>query len=415
MTFDPAILYGLLTALGGGLLIGVDRERRKGDGPDRDSVGLRTCMLVTLNAAVATLLGTAAVVVAGLATIAFAMSSYARSREADPGLTTEFALVALYLLGALAMTRTTLAAALFVVLAVALVSKRLLHGFVRDALGERDITDALLLAAAVLIVLPLLPDRTVDPLGVLNPRSLWLYAILVMAINAAGYIALRVFGPGHGLALAGFFGGFVSSTATIAGMAQRARDEPELTARCSGAALLSNVATVVQLVLILLAVSPGLLRALSLPLAAAGLAALAASGLVLWRGRGGPKADDTAGYGRPFAVHHAVLFAVIVGAALFVGALLREWLGSSGVLVAAGATGFADVHAAAVSLGQVTANAGITPREATFALCLAFGTNSLMKCIAAATGGRAYALPVIAGLLVINAALVGTILLTGPI
>ena len=44
MEFDRVVLLGLLTALGGGLLIGVDRERRKGEGPNRDAIGLRTCM-----------------------------------------------------------------------------------------------------------------------------------------------------------------------------------------------------------------------------------------------------------------------------------------------------------------------------------------------------------------------------------
>lgn len=407
MEFDRLLLFGLLTALGGGLLIGVDRERRKGDGPDRDSIGLRTCMLVSLNAAIAALLGTPALVVAGLGTIAFALASYRRSRTTDPGLTSEFALIALYLLGALAMTQTALAAALFVVLAITLSSKVFLHRLVRNVLSKQDVSDALLLAAAVLIVLPLLPDRAVDPLGVLNPRTLWLYAILVMAINAAGYVALRILGPGHGLALAGFFGGFVSSTATIAGMAQRAREEPALSARCSGAALLSNVATVIQLALILVAVSPSLLSAFALPLIVAGGVAALISASVLWRGRDGPKAEDTAGYGRPFAWHHAVLFAVIVAVALFAGALLRQWLGSGGILVAAAATGLADVHAATISVGQLVANASLSPSEAAFALCCAFATNSLMKCLAALTGGRVYALPVIAGIVVINIALFG--------
>lgn len=411
MAFDRVVLFGLLTALGGGLLVGVDRERRKGDGSDRDAIGLRTCMLVALNAAIATLLGTAALVIAGIGTVAFALLSYRRSRPTDPGLTTEFALIAIYLLGALAMAQASLAAALFVVLAILLASKAFLHRFARNVLSEQDVTDALLLAAAVLIVLPLLPDRTIDPLDALNPRTLWLFAILVMAINAAGYLALRVLGPGRGLAVAGFFGGFVSSTATIAGMAQRARDEPVLSARCSGAALVSNVATVIQLALILLATSPSLLRALAVPLAVTGSVAALVSASVLWRGRDGPQADDSASYGRPFALHHAVLFAVIVAAALFAGALLRRWLGSDGIFVAAAATGLADVHAAAISVGQLVANAGITPREAAFALCFAFATNSAMKCLAALAGGRVYALSVIAGIIVINAALFGTALL----
>ena len=51
--------------------------------------------------------------------------------------------------------------------------------------------------------------------GVLNPRVIWTLVVVVAFINAGGYVALRTLGPARGLALSGFAGGFVSSTATI--------------------------------------------------------------------------------------------------------------------------------------------------------------------------------------------------------
>ncbi|MCP2871735.1 DUF4010 domain-containing protein, partial [Salmonella enterica subsp. enterica serovar Typhimurium] len=86
--------------------------------------------------------------------------------------------------------------------------------------------DGLLLAAAALVILPLVPDRAVDPLGAINPRTLWKLAVLMMAINACGHIALRAAGPALGLSFAGFASGFVSSTATIAAMGAEARRNP---------------------------------------------------------------------------------------------------------------------------------------------------------------------------------------------
>ncbi|MCB1576608.1 MAG: hypothetical protein KDI81_04500, partial [Xanthomonadales bacterium] len=71
------------------------------------------------------------------------------------------------------------------------------------------------------------------------------------------------------------------------------------------------------------------------------------------------------------------------------------------------AAGFADVHAAAVSLGQLNAALALPAHEAGVALAAAFATNSLVKCVAAfATGGMAYARPMIIGIVVINLALV---------
>jgi uncharacterized membrane protein (DUF4010 family) len=292
-------------------------------------------MIVAMIGAIASLLGETVLLMAGIGVVALGLVSYRRSRDSDPGLTSEFALLATLLLGALAMTHMQVAAALFVLLAIILVSKTPLHRFARSVLSEQELDDALRLAASALIMLPLLPDHAIDPLGVLNPRRLWLFAVLVMSINVAGYVALRMFGTGRGLALAGFLGGFVSSIATIAGMGQRAKAAPGLRAECVAAALLSNIATIVQLGLILLAVSPELLRQLALPLAAAGATATIIAAIAFSRIQASPKTKEPATYGRPFTLFQAVLFAFIVTLALLGSALLRRWLGESGVLAAA--------------------------------------------------------------------------------
>ena len=50
-------LLGLAAALGGGLLIGIERERRKGTGPHRALAGVRTFTLAALAGAGAQLTG----------------------------------------------------------------------------------------------------------------------------------------------------------------------------------------------------------------------------------------------------------------------------------------------------------------------------------------------------------------------
>ena len=107
--------------------------------------------------------------------------------------------------------------------ALLLISRSWLHQLVRDRLTEREALDAVLLAAVALIALPLLPDRTLDRWGALNPQLIGRLTVVVLLINAVGYVALRVFGARIGLPVTGFLGGFVSSTATIASLGKRAR------------------------------------------------------------------------------------------------------------------------------------------------------------------------------------------------
>jgi hypothetical protein len=92
----------IAVALGIGLLIGAERERRKGTGPARQPAGVRTFALAGLLGGLAgTLGGAAPVVVAGLAIGALTLSAYLRAPTSDPGLTTEVALVVTFFLGSL--------------------------------------------------------------------------------------------------------------------------------------------------------------------------------------------------------------------------------------------------------------------------------------------------------------------------
>lgn len=396
-----------MVATGIGLLVGIERERSKGVGATRAAAGVRTFLLLALAGAVAQMLGPLVVAVGGGFVALAALSSYRLTRGQDPGLTTEAAMLLVYLLGVLAMQRTVLAAGLGVAVAMVLASKSRLHRFTRQLLTTQELHDILLLAAAAAIVLPLLPDRSIDPWHALNPRKLWLLVVLVMGIQAMGYVALRALGPRAGLALAGLAGGFVSSTATIAAMGERARETPELATACTSAALLSNVGTVIQLAVVVGAFSPAFLYAIAWPLAASGLVAIVAALAWSWHALKAVEALPAGRLGRPFEPLHALAFVAIVGAALLLSAGLYAWMGDAGLAWAAGASGLADVHAAAASLAQLVAAAQVGVAEARWPLVVALVTNSSMKlAMAFLRGGSGYGLRVLSGVAAMVAAFV---------
>ncbi|GAA4805980.1 MgtC/SapB family protein [Lysobacter hankyongensis] len=398
-------LPGFCVAFAVGLLIGIERERNKGDGPGRAAAGVRTFILVALAGAIAQRVGGVGIAIGGAFVALAALASYRRSRSEDPGLTTEVAMLVTFLLGVLAMTALPLAAGLGVVVAVVLASKTTLHGFIRDTLTEQELHDALLLAAAAVVVLPLLPDRAIDPWNAFNPHTLWLLVVLVMAINAGGYVALRLLGPGVGLALAGFVGGFVSSTATIAAMGDRARAAPQWLAQCVAAALLSNVATILMLAVVVGALSPPLLRQLAWPLAAAAVAAALAAASMRWRRTAGAVDDRPVAPGRPFEPRQALIFAAIVSAILLFSAGVHRWLGDAGVAIAAGVSGLADVHAATASVAQLVKGDALALGDAGLPVFVALLANSCSKLLMAwLRGGRAFLLRLLPGVVLIVAA-----------
>ena len=403
MTFDPAdhdVLIGLAVAFGIGLLIGVEREQRKREDPAHIVAGVRTFALIALTGAISTLLGTALIVLAAAFVALGALASYQRSREADPGLTTEVAMFVAFLLGVLAMSQRELAAGIGVGVALILALKSRLHAFTREVLTAQELHDGLLLIAAALIVLPLLPDRTVDAWHVFNPHQLWRLVVLVMAINALGYVAQRALGTRLGVPLSGFAGGFVSATATIGAMGSRAKLQPELRPSCVAASTLANVATIVQLSLVLAALSPPLLKLLAWPLIASGVTTLVFagfSGFAAWHIR---QDGIEPSKGRPFQPTQALVFVALVSTILLVAAVLAHWFGDAGALVAAGAAGFADAHAAAASVAQVFNAGQVGIDVAANGVLVGFATNTVSKSVVAlGTGGRRFALHLLPGLI----------------
>ena len=124
-------------ALGIGLLIGVDRERRKGEGPGRAAAGLRTFAITSLlGAASMEIGGPVLLCVTTAGALALTALAYYRSHSEDPGLTTEIALVLTLVLGGLAIREPLEAAALAVAAAILLAARTPMHRFVRDVLTQ---------------------------------------------------------------------------------------------------------------------------------------------------------------------------------------------------------------------------------------------------------------------------------------
>ncbi|MBK8284986.1 MAG: DUF4010 domain-containing protein [Ahniella sp.] len=239
--------------------------------------------------------------------------------------------------------------------------------------------------------------------------------VLVMAVNALGYVAQRMLGARSGLPLSGFASGFVSSTATIGGMGQRAAAHPEQQSSCVAAAALSNVATMAQMALVLAALSPTLLSHLLVPLIAAGIATALVGGLSTFRAWREPQSEAPGLRGRPFEPKQALLFAALVTGILLFSAILGSTFGSGGVLVAAGIAGFADVHAAAASVAQMFSANQVGIDQAEWAVVLGIVCNTASKVLVAfATGGRRFAWQLMPSLVALLAGFTLTVWLWQP-
>jgi uncharacterized membrane protein (DUF4010 family) len=403
---DSGSWIGLVVALGVGLLVGIERERRKGRGPERQAAGLRTFALVAVAGALAQSLAPGALVavggaaVAALAALGYWRSARGRKAEHDPGMTTEVALVVTYLVGVQCTVQPVIGAGCGALLAGLLAARERLHRFATEALSEVELRDALVLAGVALVVVPLAPVERWPWLGGLSPRTAAWLVLVILGLQAAAHVARRLVGERRALPLAGLLGGFVSSTATIATFGARARglDDAAAVRRLAVAATMSGAATWLHALVLAAVVSPALLPLLVLP-AAAGAAAIALSAAGTRSRDSGAAAGISLDGRRPLRLREAMLVAVLLLVVSAAVSWLRARFGTEGLLAGAALAALADAHSPIAAAFGLHAAGTIEARDALHVLLVAIGVNTASRSVVALmAGGARFGLRVAAGL-----------------
>jgi uncharacterized membrane protein (DUF4010 family) len=390
--------WSLAAALAIGLLIGTERERRKGTGPGRGAAGVRTFALVALLGGVTAYTGMPALeALAGLFVAGAVLLSYALGDRSDPGITSEVALLLAFCLGAIAQTHTELALGVSVVVTVLLAARTKLHRLVRKSLSERELEDGLILGFAALVALPLLPDGAVDPWGMVEPRQIWRLLVTLLTLSALGHAAQRLLGPSFGPIIAGLVAGFVSSTAAIAALGQRAKDDPQTISSTAAGAVAALLGSFVYLVLLVASTDARLFLDLLPSFAGALLLSIPYGVWLSWSA-----AQSGGGIvmtGRAFDLRSLALFALLVTAFAGASTLLADWIGARGAVAMAAATGIIDVHATAISVATLAISGRLSPDNAVIAILLALTTSFISKLpLSSVAGPRGFALRVWIGL-----------------
>ncbi|MDP3895475.1 MAG: MgtC/SapB family protein, partial [Mesorhizobium sp.] len=225
------LILRLGLALAIGLLVGLERGWRERSEPDGSrTAGIRTYgisgLLGGIFAALATAYGAAYVFLVGFLGYAIVFAWF-KSREAahdeNFSVTGVIAGLCVFALGGLAVAGDYRAAgAGGAAVAGLLASRELLHSLLQR-LSWMELRSALVLAVMTAVVLPLLPNRTIDPWGGFNPWEIWFFTVLTAAISFVGYFAVRILGPTRGMLVSGLAGAVVSSTAVTVAFARTAK------------------------------------------------------------------------------------------------------------------------------------------------------------------------------------------------
>ncbi len=391
-----AVLVPIATSVGCGLLIGIERERRKKESDIGAFAGMRTFALVALLGTITHQMGMLWLeACAGLLIVLLIAIAYARSDSQDVGITTEIALFVTYSIGIAAAVDPSIAASIAVIVVVLLLTRTRLHRFATETLTRVEVRDGIVLLAVALIVLPLLPDQEIQALGAINPYRTGVVVVMLLSIQTVAHIALRTVGERIGGALSGFLSGFVSSTATFAAMAARARDSLEATPSFVSGALLSQLASMMQLLALVALLNSAILGRVLLSMGLGAAVILVASVLMLRHA----KRTDTAEVvqaKRMFNPLATLTFVALLSLCTLLVSWAKEVLGSQAENATATLAALVDLHAAAAAVLSMSTNAEATVNETMTSLLLILTVNAASKTAISFGGGKAFFLRIAA-------------------
>lgn len=247
------------------------------------------------------------------------------------------------------------------------------------SISQKDIRASVIFLIMTFVILPLLPDRPIDSMGLINLYRIWYMVVLVAGISFFGYIAIRLLGSTHGIGLAGLFGGLVSSTAVAMSMAKKAYENGFLMKNLALGIALASSMMLIRAGVEMWVINPLLAKQFFIPICAGSFAGFIYIGY-LYRTTKKENIPQNIEFTNPFDLKEALLMGMIFGLILALITLSERYVGDMGVYAVALISGVADVDAIILSLSSL-AKKGLDPTTAQYGVIIAIVSNSFTKSI----------------------------------
>lgn len=401
--FTLQAMMEVLIVLGIGLIMGLEREYssiqkgiRQGAVRSELFAGVRTFPLVALMGYLSIFLGDelslpwlfplTLIVVAAFSVAAYYLSNLKR----EDGSTTQFALLAAFLLSGIVYHQEYLLAAFLGLLITALLAFKVgMHKAVTK-LSQRDILSILLFAVITALILPLLPNIDLGPYGAFNPFRIWLIATIFISLNFVGYFLHKFIGSKYSIVTTGILGGFISSTATAWYFSRLGGKSKEGGMSYVGAIMLASSIMFPRLLIWLFVLNATLFSKLWLPILVFGLIGFF-SGFYFSKKSFGKVQSEEQTIENPINLKDASVFVFLYIVILLLVGFAEETLGNRGVYFAAGISGLTTIDAITISMAGYMNTLGISVASIAiliaafsntlikFVLCLIFGNNNMRK------------------------------------
>lgn len=340
------ILLSFIISLLIGLLIGIERERSHPEGVQ--PIGVRTFILFSLLGTLAATLNqplftiSISTFVFGIILLGYLCSTSKLRKKIDIGITTEISAGMVFCLGYLVPQAHLVAITISAIVLLILLERKRLHELARKKLKTHEIESVIILIVFALGILPLLPNKVIDPWGFFNPRNFGILVVTIAAVQFGGYIAIRLFGERMGLALTGLLGGFVSSTAVFANLSHTLKTYPKSQSAIMASAIFSVLAMLVEVMIIVFVASQELFLFIIKPLF--GMAVVDVCAAILLMKFQKVERHAAQPIAKPMNLSFLFLTSLVIAFTLVLIAVTKHYVGTEGILATSFLVGLFEIH-----------------------------------------------------------------------
>jgi len=352
--FMDSYILGILLSVGIGMIIGLEREYDKIK--DQGFAGIRTFPTVAILGFTLENLTdefTVWLLIVGLGAFILFLTFnhvYQKQEEYDKGLTTNLALIATFILGAMVSAEYYRDAVATSVIIVTLLSLKTKFHMVISNITSEELFAFIRFSILSLLILPFLPDKTYGPNDLLNPFEIGSIVVIVSFLNFIGYFLVKFVGSKRGILLTAILGGLISSTAVTWSYASRSEESPELSRKYAAGIIMASAIMFPRLTLLVYIFNRSLLTYLAIPFILLTLICLVVSLILIQRDS---KSSDTKiKLGNPLNILNAIGFGAIYVVILFAVFYSSEFFGESGLYFSALISGLADTDAITISMAK---------------------------------------------------------------
>jgi len=377
----------VVIVLGIGLLMGIERQYSKSEdneiNGDELFAGVRTFPIVSLIGYLSVYLGNNLFIwiyPVGFAGVCLfsAIAYYVGRVNRLGGATTEFALIAVFLLGGVVYLQEYLLAVFIAVIITALLGiKTNIHKMIK-ILSRKEIFSILLFIVITALILPLLPNEGYGRFNVFNPFKIWLIVIIYTSINFLAYFLQKFIDPKYSILSTGIFGGFASSTATTWYFSRVSGKSENGTLVYVAAILFASSIMFPRLIIWLILLNYDLFMLLWLPLLIFGLFGFLFGFYYSKKSISDEKNIKGTKIQNPINLKDSFIFAGFYVLILLVVGYAEEFFDDKGVYVAAALSGLQDVDAITIAMSEY-AKQSIQASIAAIAILIAAFSNTLIK------------------------------------